>query len=79
MVIVPILFAFYGLADLVIDKLEGTGAENVLLVPPRVPIENFFFVDEVKWIGERGQERAGGEFEVEDDSLRVWSFNFVDH
>ncbi len=79
MVVVPILFALDRLADLVIDKFERTGAEDVLLVPARVLVEDLLFVDEVERVGERRQKRAGREFEMKDDSLRVGRLDFVDH
>ena len=79
MVVVAEFFALYGLADLMIDKLEGAGTDNVLLVPARIPIEDILLVDEVERVGESRQKRAGREFEVEDDGLRVGGLDFVHH
>src|SRR5205807_1007132 len=53
MVVVPILLALYRLAYLVIDEFEGAGTEDIPLVPARIPVEDFLFVDEVERVSER--------------------------
>src|SRR5260370_41079051 len=79
MIMGPVLLALDRLADLVIDTFERAGTEDVLLVPARVRVEDFLFVDEVERVGERRQKRAGRKFEAEDNSLKVGRLDFVDH
>ena len=78
-VIIGVPLALDRLADLVIDEFERAGAENVLLVPARVLVENLLLVDEIERVGERRQKRAGREFEMKDDGARVGRLDLVDH
>ena len=65
MVVVRVAHALDRLAGFVADELERAGAHDVLLVPVGVLVEHFLLVDPVIGIGERRQEGAGGEFQVE--------------
>ena len=69
--VVRVTLAFDRLAGLVADQLERTRAHDVLLVPARVLVEDLLLVDPGERIGERRQERAGREFEPEDDRQRI--------
>ena len=79
MIVVPILFALDRLAYLVIDEFEGAGTEDIPLVPARILVEDFLFVDEIERVGERRQKRARRKFKVKDDGARVGRLDFVDH
>ena len=58
-------------ADLIADKFEGSRAQDVLLVPARVLVEDLLLIDQGEGVGERRQKRAGCELEVEDNSGRI--------
>ena len=67
------------LAGLVADEFERAGAEDVLLVPVLVLVEDRLLVDVGERVGEARQESRGRVFEPEDDGLRVRRLNLVDH
>src|SRR5262249_54149580 len=67
------------LAKFVTDKSERAGAEDALLVPVGVLVEDLLLVDPGEGVGERRQKGAGREFETEDYGQRVGRLYFVDH
>ena len=78
-IVVGIAHSFDRLADLVTGRLEWAGAHDVLLVPARVLVEDGLLVDPGEGIGERRQERAGGELQAEHHGGRVGRLDLVDH
>ena len=67
------------LPGLVAGEFERARAHDVLFVPVRVLVEDLLLVDERERVGERRQERGGGEFQAEHDRLRVGRLDLVDH
>ena len=78
-VVVRVALALDGLADLVVGELEGTRPHDVLLVPVHVLVELLLGVDVGVGVGQRRQEREGGEFQLEHHRLVVRRRDAVYH
>jgi hypothetical protein len=79
LIIVRVAHPGDGLTGLVMGEFEGAGAEDVLLVPVRVLVEDGFLVDPVERVGDRRQKRGGGKFEPEYDGCGIGRLDLVDH
>src|SRR5215467_8201197 len=77
-VIVRVALAGDRLAGLVLLEAKRPRAEDVLLVPMRVAVEDRLFVEEGVWVRQRRQKRRSGEFEAEHDGMRVDRLELVD-
>ncbi len=78
-VVVGVALALDRLTDLILDELERSRSHHVLFVPVRIAIEDFLLVDIGERIGQRGQEGAGREFQVEHHGCRVRCLDAIDH
>ena len=67
------------LTDFQPGEFEGTRAKNVLFVPPRILVEDRLLVYPAIGVGERREEGAGREFQVEHDGRRIGRLDRVDH
>ena len=78
-VVIRVSHAGDGLPGLVMGEFERAGAENVLLVPVRILVEDRLFVDPVERVGDRRQEGGGREFEPEEDRRGIGRLDLVNH
>src|SRR5208283_566802 len=79
MIVVGVALTLDRLANIVADEFEWAGAENVLLVPVRVLVEDRLLVNPSIGIGQSRQERVGGEFKPKDHGDRIGDLDLVDH
>src|SRR5215469_3174760 len=78
-IIIGVSYPLHRLTGLVFGELEGPGAEDVFLVPPRILVEHLLLVDEGKGIGECRQECACCKLQTKDHSRGVGRRDRIHH
>src|SRR5262249_42563514 len=78
-VVMGVALSFDQLTGLEFLKDERAGTHDVVFVPVNVLVEDFLLVNPVVRIGERRQERAGSELQVNDDRVFVRRRDVLNH